>query len=148
MKKSMLIAGALAVAVLGAVAVAEARGPVGAQASGGWGMMGQGRGMMMGQGMMGQGMMGRGMMGQGMVDGSCPMMNGDTFDPAAMQTRMEGMVAQHEAAITALEAQLAQATDEKVKANLTARIEWQKLVLAQMQERMEVLKAQATQQQN
>lgn len=146
MKKSLLIAGALVVAVLGAVAVAEARGPMGAQAGGGRGMMGQGMMMGQGQGMMGQG---RGMMmGQGMMDGSCAMMNGGTFDPTAMVTRMESMVAQHEAALATLETQLAEATDETVKANLTARIEWQKLVLGQMQERIEVLKAQAAKQQN
>lgn len=139
--KAWIAAGALAVALaVGGVAAAAGPGGVNGPAPGngqGYGYGPANRGAMMGHGgMMGRGgMMGAGpMMGAGICDGT-------NYDPAAMLTHMESMLAQHKTLLADLEAQLAAATDDSAKTFFTARIERQKLMIGFMESRIAELKA-------
>ncbi|HWI62767.1 MAG TPA: hypothetical protein VNT75_13055 [Symbiobacteriaceae bacterium] len=146
MKRGLVIAGVVVALLVGTVAVAQARGG----AFGGQGMMGGGGrgGMMMGGGGRGGMMMGGGgrggmMMGGGAGAGQMPCANGGAnYDPATAAAHVDQMLAQHKAMLTQLEAQLAAATDEAVKARLTTQIERQQLTLGAQEAHAAVLKTQ------
>jgi len=143
MRRGWLMAGVVVAALVGTVAVAQARG------MGGPGMMGAGQGYGQGYGMMmgggGRGMMGGGMMGSGMMmGGGMPcQVGGANFDPATAGAHVDAMLARHQAVLTQMEAELAAATDENVKAVLTTRIEQQKLMLGAQEVHAAVLKTPA-----
>jgi|GEM_PF-3303433 len=105
------------------------------QGAGGQSMMGGGPGMMAG----GRGMMagGRG----GMMGGGLGIVcNGQNYDPATMLTNAEARLAQQKAVLLDLEARLASATDEQVKALLTARIEMHKIQIGLAEAQIPVIK--------
>ncbi|HYG56867.1 MAG TPA: hypothetical protein VD902_02200 [Symbiobacteriaceae bacterium] len=157
MKKSWIIAGALIVGILGTVAVAEARGGGGVRMMGGapgttlgttddaavttygMGMRGTmgpmmgGRGGRGGPGAQGGMMGGRGGMWSGAVT------PGANYDPVAIKARLETMLTQQEAMVTTLEAQLAAATDELVKARIEVRLEWAEIMLGHTRNQLTVV---------
>jgi hypothetical protein len=162
MNKRWMMAGIVAAAVTATAAIGYARGPwVGAG-----GIMGQGFGQDFGQGYgPGYGMMGgRGMMGQGfgqgfgpgfgpgfgmMGGGACPIAGGQgwsadpgaNYNPAAMLQVHEAMLTQQKGFLATLQAQLAAATDDTVKATLTARIERENLMIGSLEAKVQVAKS-------
>lgn len=133
MKRTWMVVAVLTVALMGGAAIAQAQ--TNQTAGAGRGRMGMGAGMMQG---------GRGQMGNhaAMMQGTT--CTGENYDPAAGASRMAGMIAQHQAQLERLNAQLAQAADEATKAALASRIERQEIVLAWQQGRLPVVQAAAT----
>jgi hypothetical protein len=133
-KRGWFVAGIAAALLVGVVAVAQAAGPWGQGA--GYGMMDGhgGRGGMMGGG---TGMMGGrgGMMGYGYG-------NGANYDPATALTRAQDMLQRQKDRLAVLQSRLAAATDAIVKADLTADIERQQLLIGQADVHFTVLNTQ------
>lgn len=110
------------------------RGPAGGPAGRG-AMAGRGAGMMGGRAGVG-----RGAMGQGMIDGTF-CVGADAYDPAAMLVRHEAMIAQQEARVTAIQAQVDAATDEAVKARLASMLERMQVSLGAARAKLPVIQA-------